>query len=45
MQESKLINYIREIYPDGCVATLIIDKNEVFLMNTESISIKKSDEQ
>jgi hypothetical protein len=44
MNETGIVQYSRELYPDGCLVTLFVDKDTVKLLNTENASIKGAEQ-
>lgn len=43
MNEQGIIEYARQLYPDGCVVQIYVDKESVRLLNTEVATLKKDD--
>ena len=45
MDETQIIEHTRQLYPDGCVVTLYVDKSGTRLINTEVATLKEGGQE
>jgi hypothetical protein len=45
MDERGIVQYIKELYPEGCVIQLYVDKLGVRLINTEVATFKEGGQE
>jgi hypothetical protein len=42
--ETKIVQYVKELYPEGCLITLLVQKDKVLLLKTENIILGEAQE-